>query len=136
MDPAKYMGSSAKSCGSIGWNRSGDRNVRNRKEVEYLGKKHIFYKMDVPFGTTPCDGYISKPQNRAGHIFAIWDFPLYLYEKIVKISFEQSYILVLYAKSICLFFLILSANRLYKITYHITNDEKRAIWGSLTYIFP
>lgn len=68
-------------------------------------------------------------------IFALWDFPLFIYEKITKISFEQSYVLVLYAKSISLFFLILSTKQIYKITFHITNDEKKSIWSCFTYMF-
>lgn len=68
-------------------------------------------------------------------IFALWDFPLFIYEKITKISFEQSYFLVLYAKSISLFFLILSTKQIYKITFHITNDEKKSNWSCFTYIF-
>lgn len=68
-------------------------------------------------------------------IFAIWDLPLFIYEIIAKISFEQSYILLLYAKSISLFFLSLSALYVYKITYHIANDERKAVWSSFTYVF-
>lgn len=68
-------------------------------------------------------------------IFALWDFPLFIYEKISKISFEQSYVLVLYAKSISLFFLILSTKQIYKITLHITNDDKKSNWSCFTYIF-
>lgn len=68
-------------------------------------------------------------------IFAIWDLPLYIYEKINKISFEQNYFLILYAKSITIFFLVIGARELKKIAYHITNDEKKAYWSCFTYIF-
>lgn len=68
-------------------------------------------------------------------IFAIWDFPLYIYEKIAKTGFSQNYVLLLYAKSICLFFLVLCASQIYKIVHKITNDKEKAWWGCFTFVF-
>ncbi|MDE7432323.1 MAG: hypothetical protein K2N34_10485 [Lachnospiraceae bacterium] len=68
-------------------------------------------------------------------IFAIWDLPLYIYEKISKISFGQNYFLILYAKSIVIFFLVIGVKELKKIVYHITNDEKKAYLSCFTYFF-
>lgn len=68
-------------------------------------------------------------------IFAIWDLPLYIYEKIAKSSFGDIYILVLYAKSICLFFLVLCANKLYNLAYRVTGDGKKAGWSCFSFIF-
>lgn len=62
-------------------------------------------------------------------------FSVIYLRKLAKTGFAQNYIMLLYAKSICLFFLILCVNQIYKIVYRITNDKGRAWWSCFTFIF-
>lgn len=68
-------------------------------------------------------------------IFAIWDFPLFIYEKLAGTSFADNYIALWYAKSISMFFYFLSAYQVYKMALKISGDRERAGWGVFSYIF-
>lgn len=68
-------------------------------------------------------------------IFAIWDFPLFIYEKLAETSFADNYIALWYAKSISLFFTFLSAYQVYKMTLKISGDREKAGWSVFSYIF-
>lgn len=68
-------------------------------------------------------------------IFALWDLPLFLYEKITHMSFIQNYFTLLYAKSIILPFLVLCASQIYKMAYRVTEDKEKAGWSVFSYIF-
>ena len=67
-------------------------------------------------------------------IFALWDFPLWCFEKITGISFLSVYLGRLYAKSISLFFLIISAFVVKKITYELTQKEELSGWVVFGYL--
>lgn len=68
-------------------------------------------------------------------IFAIWDLPLFVYEKVTGISFMQNYLTLWYAKSIILPFLFLCAYQTYKITYKLTEDKERAGGSVFSFVF-
>ncbi len=68
-------------------------------------------------------------------IFAIWDFPLFIFEKITSTSFENYYITLLYAKSIIIVFTIACSYEVYEIIKYITKDKERAGIGVFSFIF-
>lgn len=66
-------------------------------------------------------------------IFAIWDFPLWCFEKITGLSFLASYLTRVYAKGIVLFFAIISGVLVKKIVESI--DEKQGGNGFFFFLF-
>lgn len=68
-------------------------------------------------------------------IFAIWDFPLFIYERITNISFKENYVTLLYAKSIILPFLALCAIKIKQLTYRLTEDKEKADWSVFAFLF-
>lgn len=68
-------------------------------------------------------------------VFAIWDLPLFIYEKITGISFSAHYITVLYAKMIVLFFMILASWQVYRLAYHVTEDKEKSMWTVFSFVF-
>lgn len=68
-------------------------------------------------------------------IFAIWNIPLFIFEKITSISYMNCYITVWYAKSIIIFFLILSSVQVYKMALLISEDKTKASWSAFSFVF-
>jgi hypothetical protein len=68
-------------------------------------------------------------------IFAIWDIPLFIYEKIGGVSFAKHYIALLYAKSIIIPFFILCSYKIYKIQNKLTGDSEKAVWSVFSFCF-
>lgn len=68
-------------------------------------------------------------------IFAIWDFPLFIFEKITLISFMDLYITRLYAKSIILVFLILAIGQIKRLAYKVSSDKMKVGWTLFTFVF-
>lgn len=66
-------------------------------------------------------------------IFAIWDFPLWCFEKITGLSFMETYLTRVYAKGIVLFFTIISGVLVKKIVESI--DEKQGKRGLFFFLF-
>ena len=67
-------------------------------------------------------------------IFAIWDFPLWCFEKITGLSFLSVYGGRLYAKCIVLVFLGISAWLLKKIALLVTNNKVLSNWAVFLFI--
>lgn len=65
--------------------------------------------------------------------FAIWDFPLWIFEKITGVSFLNFWITKVYAKSIIIVFLFLSSLVLKKIVTKIA-DDTLGKWAQFFYI--
>ena len=65
-------------------------------------------------------------------IFAIWDFPLFIYEKLAGTSFADNYIALWYAKSISMFFYFLSA---YDGIKNIRRQGKGGVGSFFLYFF-
>lgn len=68
-------------------------------------------------------------------IFAVWDIPLFIFEKITGISFADCYFTLWYAKSISLFFCIMSAIQIYKLAYKVLDDKEKAGWSVFSFLF-
>lgn len=68
-------------------------------------------------------------------IFAIWNLPLFIYEKITHISFANNYVTVLYAKMIVIPFLIGCSYFVYKIVIELTSDLEKAGWSVFSFLF-
>lgn len=68
-------------------------------------------------------------------IFAIWNIPLFIFEKITSVSYTNYYITVLYAKSIIILFLVLTAIQVYKLTMLISGDKTKASWSVFSFVF-
>ena len=66
-------------------------------------------------------------------IFAIWDFPLWCFEKITGVSFLSTYVTRLYAKGIVLFFAIISGCLVKKIIESI--DAGKGKRGLFYFLF-
>ncbi len=67
-------------------------------------------------------------------IFALWDFPLWCFEKVTQLSFLSVYGGRLYAKCIVLVFFVISAWILRKIVQILTVNENLANWAVFWYM--
>ncbi len=88
----------------------------------------IPYPLDTSLGCGAYDFFIYI-------IFAIWDLPLFIYEKISHVSFKDNYITLLYAKAILLLFLTLCAIQINRLAIKITNDKEKANWSVFAFVF-
>lgn len=68
-------------------------------------------------------------------IFAIWNIPTFIFEKITGISFACNYFSLLYAKSIIMFFLLLSIKKMYQICLNIYGNKNIANFGALIFVY-
>lgn len=68
-------------------------------------------------------------------IFAIWNIPLFIFEKITSTSYRQFYLTVWYAKTIIIFFLVLTAIQVYRIALLISKDNIKAVWSVFSFVF-
>lgn len=68
-------------------------------------------------------------------IFALYNFPLWVFEKISGSSFIDPYLGRLYMKSILLFFLVLTAFTIKRIVLHLTNNVYISKWATFIFFF-
>lgn len=68
-------------------------------------------------------------------IFAIYNFPLWIYEKLTGTSFLLSYLGRVYMKSILIVFMILSAWILGKIVKVLTENENLPFWTMFLFLY-
>lgn len=68
-------------------------------------------------------------------VFAIWNIPLFIYEKITSVSYINCYVTVWYAKTIIIFFLVLSARQIHKLAFEISEDNTKSLWSVFSFIF-
>lgn len=91
-----------------------------------------FYAIPYPLNTNPAYAYYDF---FIYIIFAIWNIPLFVFEKITNVSFMDHYITRLYAKTIILFFLVLASVQVKKLTMKVCNDENKSNWSVFVFIF-
>lgn len=108
------------------WNSLLDGNVLGFYSYHYEGVKGSYIPNGVTGGAYDLVLYI---------IFAVYNFPLWIYELITGTSFLDAYLGRVYMKGILALFAILSAWMIKKIVCLLSDDSKLSLWAMFLFLF-
>lgn len=107
--------------------------------------EHSFNFLDCLFSGKVLDFYqVAIEQGSYGHpavyevpiyvVFALWNLPVYILNKIIKIDYVSSYAYLLWAKSMMVFFTVFAAKIVMDIAEEFGASENRKKWAGFFFL--